>query len=347
MNGRKRVVLVCLVLAFLAMGLAARPHVSWAQTMDNRSYILTTATTGGTYYPVGVALATLTKIKLEPETGVSLSAISSAGSAENVRLLRLNEAQFAILQGIYGAWAWNGTGPLAAEGRQSYLRSVTLLWRNAEHFVVRADLVSSGTMDDLNLLKGKKFSIGSRNSGAEASNRYILRSLGIDPDTALTPVHQGYSMSADSLQNGTIMGMSTPAGVPVSAVTRAFAAPGSDLRILSFTEQQLALVNAQFPLWSFQIIEADTYPGQTFAVQTIGHSNFLAVRADVDADAVYKITKAIYDNLDFLNNIHKATTDMALEKAVQDLPAPLHPGAAQFYSELGLEIPETLLPPSE
>ena len=29
----------------------------------NRRYILTTATSGGTYYPVGVAIATLTKVK--------------------------------------------------------------------------------------------------------------------------------------------------------------------------------------------------------------------------------------------------------------------------------------------
>ena len=76
------------------------------QTLANdRSYILATASTGGTYYPVGVALATLSKVKLAPKQHFSLAAISSAGSGENIKLLNDNQAQFAILQGLYGAWA--------------------------------------------------------------------------------------------------------------------------------------------------------------------------------------------------------------------------------------------------
>ena len=78
----------------------------------NRPYILTTATTGGTYYPVGVALATITKAQLYDTKGISLSAISSAGSMENIKLMRDNQAQFAILQGIFGAWGWHGDGPI-------------------------------------------------------------------------------------------------------------------------------------------------------------------------------------------------------------------------------------------
>ena len=79
----------------------------------SRPYILTTATTGGTYYPVGVALATITKAQLYDTQGISLSAISSAGSMENIKLLRDNQAQFAILQGIFVPWAWNGDGPIS------------------------------------------------------------------------------------------------------------------------------------------------------------------------------------------------------------------------------------------
>ena len=55
---------------------------------EEQSYLMATGTTGGTYYPVGVALGTLTKVKLKPTHGLSISAINSAGSAENIRLLR-------------------------------------------------------------------------------------------------------------------------------------------------------------------------------------------------------------------------------------------------------------------
>jgi TRAP-type uncharacterized transport system substrate-binding protein len=58
------------------------------QAESPSNYLLATASTGGTYYPVGVALATLTKVKIQPQHQVSVSAINSAGSAENIKLLR-------------------------------------------------------------------------------------------------------------------------------------------------------------------------------------------------------------------------------------------------------------------
>ena len=96
--------------------------VSTVQAAEERNYLLATASTGGTYYPVGVALSTLVKVKLQPSQKIGMSAISSAGSGENVKLLRENEVQFAILQGLYGAYAWEGTGPIESAGPQRNLR---------------------------------------------------------------------------------------------------------------------------------------------------------------------------------------------------------------------------------
>ncbi|PKF50667.1 TAXI family TRAP transporter solute-binding subunit [Enterovibrio nigricans] len=309
---------------------------------EDRDYILATASTGGTYYPVGVALATLSKVKLAPKYKFSLSAISSAGSGENVKLLRENEAQFAILQGLYGAWAWSGEGKLKQAGPQKELRSVSMLWQNVEHFVVLSDLAKSGNMDDMKQLDDKKFSIGKKNSGTEGSGRQILDGLGINPDT-FNLAYLGYGASADALQNGTIQGMNTPAGVPVSAVTRAFASMGDKITILNFTDKQIKEANGGYNLWTRFVIEPNTYPGQTDAVETIAQPNFLAVRKDISDEDVYLLTKTIYENLAFLNGIHKATKAMSLQKAIDGLPVPLHPGAARFYKEQGLTIPEHLV----
>lgn len=323
----------------LSIGLSGQ-----AKAADDQSYIMATATTGGTYYPVGVALATLTKVKLQPKEKISISAITSAGSGENVKLLRENQAQFAIMQGLYGAWAWNGTGKVAESGPQKNLRSVTMLWQNVEHFTITASDVKTGDASDLNNLKGKKFSIGKRNSGTEGSGRTILTGLGIDADKMFDVAYLGYGPSADALQNGTIAGMNIPAGPPISAITRAAAALKGDLRVLDFTDAQLAAANkaAGLDLWTRFVIAKDTYPGQAKAINTIAQPNFLAVRDDVDVDAVYKITKTIYENLGFLNNIHKATKAMSLESAIAGLPFPLHPGAAKYYEEQGIKIPAHL-----
>ncbi|AWB02475.1 C4-dicarboxylate ABC transporter substrate-binding protein [Vibrio harveyi] len=325
-----------LAVAVTSFGIAANAAA------EDRSYILATASTGGTYYPVGVALATLSKVKLAPKHHFSLSAISSAGSGENVKLLNENEAQFAILQGLYGAWAWSGEGPYEKSGRQEQLRSVSMLWQNVEHFIVRSDLAKTGTVTDLNNLDGKKFSIGKKNSGTENSGRQIMKGLKVDPDK-FNLAYMGYGDSASALQNGTIDGMNTPAGVPVGAVTQAFAALGKDISILSFTDEQIKEANGNYNLWTKYEIPANTYPGLDKPITTIAQPNFLAVREDISEEDVYQLTKAIYENLPFLQGIHKATKAMAIEKAIAGLPVPLHPGAARYYKEMGIEIPSDLM----
>ncbi len=324
-------------LAVLAVMLA-----SAAVAQDSKSFILTTATTGGTYYPVGVALSTLTKLQLKPETGISLSAISSAGSAENLKLLREGEAQFALLQGLYGVWAWNGTGRVERDGPQRHLRSITALWENVEHFVLERDLAATKSIRDLSALKGQKFSVGNRNSGAEGSTNFILNTLGLNPLQSFSPVYQGYGPSADALQNGTIAGMSTPAGLPVSVVMRALSANPDGFVLLSFADQDIERLNKSFTLWSRFVIPASTYPGQSADVASISHPNFLAVHADINQETVYQITKLFYENLPYLRAIHKATSKMSLERALIGLPVPLHPGAAQYYEEAALTIPDSL-----
>jgi len=315
----------------------------YAYAGSEKNYIFSTATTGGTYYPVGVAFATLTKVKLQPKKKISLTAISSAGSGENVKLLRKNKAQFAILQGLYGAWAWNGTGQVKHDGPQKHLRSVTMLWQNVEHFVIDSKYIETGTMRDLKHLTGQKFSIGKKNSGTEGSGRHILTGLGIDADLSFKLIHMSYSASADAIQKGDIVGMNIPAGPPINAIKRVFSALGNDVTILNFTDEEMQKANNGLNLWTRYVIPAYTYPSQHKAINTIAQPNFMVVRADVDPEAVYNIVKSIYDNLPFLHHIHQATKAMSLDKAIVGLPIPLHPGALRYYQEQGLDIPKSLI----
>ncbi len=328
--------------AAVAVAVASSAMTS-VQAADDRNYLLATASTGGTYYPVGVALSTLVKVKLQPKQKIGMSAINSAGSGENVKLLRENEAQFAILQGLYGYYAWNGKGPVAQDGPQTKLRAVSMLWQNVEQFTILAKHAKTGTIADMAGLKGESMALGKKNSGTIGSNTKLLGNLGVDAEKDYSLVHVGYGPSADALQNGQVVGMSTPAGVPTGAVTKAKAAMGEDIKILSFTPEQAKQADGGLNLWTPYLIKAGTYPNQTSDVNTIAQPNFLAVRADVDEDAVYQITKTIYENLPFLRAIHKATNAMALDKAIAGLPMPLHPGAAKYYKEAGIGIPEHLM----
>ncbi len=328
--------------AFAAIAITSLSTFS-AEAAQTRSYLLATASTGGTFYPVGVAISTLTKVKLQPEHKISMSAINSAGAAENVKLLRENESQFAILQGLFGYYAWNGKGAIAKDGPQKDLRAVTMLWRNVEHFAIASENVKTGTISDMLALKGERMAFGKRNSGTIWSNRALLSNLGINIDKDYNLVHVGYGPSADALQNGRVSGFGIPAGVPAGAVTKVMAALGSEMTILDFNSEQAKKADGGMGLWSRYVIPAGSYPNQTKDIRTVSQPNFLAVRSDIDEEAVYLITKTIYENLPFLNSIHKATKAMSLEKAVTGLPIPLHPGALRYYKEAGIAVPENLI----
>ncbi len=313
------------------------------QAKAAESLIITTATTGGTYYPVGVAIGTLISIKLARQHKITATAINSAGSGENVQMLKNKEAHLAILQSLFGLNAYQGEGPYKGNAVKEF-RSVSMLWENVEHFSLLQKHVKTGTISDLTGLN-KKFSIGKRGSGTEGSGRTILKALGIDPEKEMILEYLAYNPSAQAMMDGRIVGANTPAGPPVAAVTQLYAQLGEKrVQVLDITDAQLQLIRKSYPIWNRFVVKAGTYPGQKEDIQTISQPNFLAVRPDISEETVYLITKTIYENLPFLVSIHKATKAMSLQRATSGLPVPLHPGAARYYKEAGLKIPKAIQP---
>ncbi|WP_022667101.1 TAXI family TRAP transporter solute-binding subunit [Desulfospira joergensenii] len=327
--------------SLIAFTLILSFHAEKSQAKD--SLILATATTGGTYYPVGVAIGTLTSIKLAKKYQITMTAINSAGSGENVQMLKNKEAQLAILQSLFGLNAYKGMGPYKGKAVKDF-RSVSMLWENVEHFPLNQKAVKSGTISDLARIKGEKFSIGKRGSGTEGSGRTLMAALGIDPEKDMVLEFLGYTPSAQAMMDNRIIGANIPAGVPAAAITQLFAQMGDKkVKVLDFTDEQLAVIQKKYPIWNRYVIPAGTYPGQKTEINTISQPNFLAVHPDVSEETVYLITKTIYENLPFLANIHKATKVMNIKKAIAGLPVPLHPGAAKYYREVGIDIPASLL----
>jgi TRAP transporter TAXI family solute receptor len=321
--------------AMFAAGAASTP------VQAGTNYILNTASTGGTYHPVGTAISTLSKVKLLPKKKFSLTAVNSAGSGANVQALGANTAQFAILQGLYGSYAATGTGPITEP--QKNMRSVTMLWQNVEQFVVAKPFAKTGTVADLVTMKGQTMALGKQNSGTLGSNKVLLAGLGIDISKDYTLLHAGYGPSVDAIANGQAAGGGFPSGPPTGAITKLLASNTGKVALLNVTPEQAAKMDGGRKLWTPYTIKAGTYPGQEKDVLTIAQPNFLAVNADVNEEHVYLLTKALYENLGFLRAIHKATNAMNIKSAVSGLPVPLHPGALRYYKEVGLNIPAHLI----
>lgn len=312
-----------------------------AQELPHK-YVIATASTGGTFYPVGVAIATLLSLRLSDQHRISFSAVSSSGSLDNIRMLANKEVDFAIIQSLFGLLAWQGTS-LYKEKAQKNLRSVSMLWQNVEHFMVTNDIVKTGSMEDLKNLYGANFSITENDSGSKVSAEILMGILGIDY-TKMNLSYFGYNQSAIALQHGKIKGMNSPGGPPVGAVSSVYSAMGPlKVSLLEFSDEEVEKIQKQYPIWTRYVIKANTYPRQSKEVQTIAQPTLLVTNADTPDDVVYLLTKTMYENLTFLNSVNKGTMSISLDKAFEGLSIPLHPGAVKYYREKGITIPSHLL----
>ena len=69
---------------------------------------------------------------------------------------------------------------------------------------------------------------------------------------------------------------------------------------------------------------------------TIAIKNFLVSHEGVSADAVYAMTKAMFENLDTLVAAHNAAKGIKKEGATSGTTVTFHPGAEKYYREAGL-----------
>jgi TRAP transporter TAXI family solute receptor len=87
------------------------------------------------------------------------------------------------------------------------------------------------------------------------------------------------------------------------------------------------------------VIPGGMYPGMPYDTRTFGVKAVLLATTDTSDDVVYKLTKAVFDNLDSFKKLHPVffglnKDDMA--KEAQSIA--IHPGAAKYYKEIGLSF---------
>lgn len=293
---------------------------------------IATATMGGTWYPMGVGFANLITDKLKGES-ITMTAQSSAGSIENINMLREGETDLAMLIGFLGKMAWDGMGQFQGKSFKGF-RSILAMQTNLRHDVILADKAKTGTFADLD---GLHYNVGAAGSGAEQTISIILKALNIK----IKPEHLGYSQAVEAIKDRRIDGGTFAAVPPVPGVTELFNSP-TKVSLLSFTQQQLAQINATLNAWIMLTIPANTYPKQTQPVQTLGEPIFVACRADLEEEVVYRILKTLYANMGEMAKVH--SQGGTFFQKIEGLPVPLHPGAIRFWKEQGLAIPTHLTP---
>ena len=79
------------------------------------------------------------------------------------------------------------------------------------------------------------------------------------------------------------------------------------------------------------------YRGNPDDVQTFGVGATFVSSTATDADVVYNVVKAVFENFDDFKKLHPAFAILKKEEMVKDgLSAPLHDGAVKYFKEAGL-----------
>jgi hypothetical protein len=57
-------------------------------------------------------------------------------------------------------------------------------------------------------------------------------------------------------------------------------------------------------------------------------------------DVVYKFTKTFWENIEELYKVHAKAKEITLATALDGVSVPVHPGAAKYYQEVGMNVPD-------
>ena len=114
--------------------------------------------------------------------------------------------------------------------------------------------------------------------------------------------------------------------------------------VIPFSKEDIDKICEKFPFYSPFEMPAGIYKGQDKPIPNPSVWNTVACTASLDEELVYKLVKAVFENADYLQKIHPFAKYTTPENALMHSVIPLHPGAARYYKEMGLTIPERLLP---
>jgi TRAP transporter TAXI family solute receptor len=295
-----------------------------------KSLTVATAGPGGVFYVYGEELARILTEKL----GIAVNIAPSQGSVHNVKLLDNGTAQLGLISMGIGLEGWNGTGDWTNGKRFRNLRALFPMYETPFHAVA---LRRSGITTSVELDK-KRVGVGPRVGLAAVYAQRIFGPLGISPVIIYGPFD---TQGIELLQGG------------IDAFLPGIAAPAPSIQnveakepvtLISFSPEQIDIILKANPELNPSKISAGVYRSLDRDYVTIGLYNFAVARADLQDDLVYQSIKAAFEGQPRLVKAHPVARETIPQNAVKDTFLPFHPGAARYYREIGIKIPDALVP---
>ena len=315
-----------MVLALVGCGSQSANTDSSADNSGSEKYnlIIGTGGVGGTYYPLGGALASVWTKYLD---NVTVSAQSTGASVENTQLLENGEVELALTQNDLAEYAVKGEYMFTKKYEKMQL--IGRLYSEPIQVFVRNDSGIKSIAD----MAGKRISVSYPGSGANANAEQLLGVFGITVND-IKAEYPSNSDTADRMKDGLLDGMLTTTGAPNATFQEM--CMSADCTLLSLSDEDCDKIIAQYPFFAKYTIPAGSYEGQTEDVQTLCVQSVLAVSTDLSEDLVYDLTKTLWENQTELSGMLSALSDLSVDNALEGITIDFHPGAVKYYKEIGM-----------
>ncbi len=268
----------------------------------------------------------------------NVTTVATGGAVDNLE--RINRGQLQIGLGTFAVFyeAYNGMGKFKDRARKK-TRALWLYSFNAQNYIVRAD---SG-ITKLKELEGKKFCPGYRGTACEVLVQSTMDSLGIKPEY----YRGGLADAVAAVKDNRICGyVKAGGGLFLDASTKELRA-FTKVRILDWNKDQIVQVNKYLPYLNFTTVPegvaAEDVPEYTTPVQCIG---YIGYNDSITEDQVYTIVKTLCEEKKFQEAAYPAMKGFDIPKMTMKFTKfPLHMGTIRYFREIGIKIPDNLIPP--
>jgi uncharacterized protein len=316
------------VACLLSIGTSTR--VLAAESNWPKSLTLGTASPGGVYYVYGAALAQILTEKL----GIPVNPLPTQGTIHNAKLVDNGGAQLGMITMGVALQGWNGTGDWTDGKKFRNMRALFPMYDTPfQAFVLqRSGITALAQLDNKRIGAGPKAATGGTYLPA------IFKLLGISAQIEFG----SFDAFVNDLFAGQLDAFTTLTGAPMPAIQAAEAK--GPITFLALSPEQIEAIRKALPEFSASKIAAGTYPSLDKDYATVGVYNFAIGRADLPDDLVYQLVKAVFENQPRLVTTTATASDTLPQNVVKDTFLPFHPGAVRYYREIGISIPQSLVP---
>jgi TRAP transporter TAXI family solute receptor len=283
----------------------------------------------GVYFVVGQSICRLVN-RGSADHGLKCTAPSTGGSIANINAIKAGDMDMGVAQSDWQYHAYNGTSKFDGN-KFDEERAVFSVHGEPFTVIARADAGITSFAD----LKGKRVNIGNPGSGQRATMEVVMDALGWTLDdfalaSELKPAEQAAALG-DNKVDAIIYTVGHPNGSIQEAVSTV------DAVLIPVTGPEIDKLIADNPFYAAATVPGGMYEGSPDDIATFGVKATFVTSSAVDDDVVYEVVKAVFDNFDRFKRLHPAFENLKEEEMIKDgLSAPLHPGAAKYYTERGL-----------